>query len=184
MPAKRIEHTTEEDRRYHNTWKLLKNYRDVVWSMELSVEYLKNEFEIEFETDIDSFLESAYCAGADMSGTRLEQHARTIERSNAMLKLVDRSVTLLRTKHKHGEKYYWILYYAYLSPQQMDSFNDMLEQLQPHIQDISKATYYRMRKKAVEAMSSILWGYSTKECNEILNEFFPKNGEMRNMIIN
>ena len=54
---KKIESSVEEDRRYHNTWKLLKNYRDVVWSMELSVEYIKNEFEIEFETDIDSFLE-------------------------------------------------------------------------------------------------------------------------------
>jgi len=184
MPVKKIECTAEEDRRYHNTWKLLKNYRDVVWSMELSVEYIKSEFEIEFETDIDSFLESAYCAGADLGGTRLERHMRTIERSNAMLKLVNRSVTLLRTKHKHGEKYYWILYYAYLSPQQMDNFADMLEQLRPHIQDISKPTYYRMRKKAVGAMSSILWGYSTKECNDILDEFFPKDVEFTELTAN
>lgn len=179
---KKIESSVEEDHRYHNTWKLLKNYRDVVWSMELSVEYIKNEFEIEFETDIDSFLESAYCAGADLGGTRLEQHTRTIERSNAMLKLVNRAVELLRTKHKYGEKYYWILYYAYLSPQQIDNFEETLALLRPHIQDISKATYYRMRKKAVEAMSSILWGYSTTECNDILEEFFPNNAENLRMI--
>lgn len=177
MPKTKTEITAVEDINYHNTWKLLKNYRDVVWSMELSVEYIKNEFQIEYETDIDSFLETAYCAGADLGGTRLEQHIQTIERSNAMLRLVNRSIALLRTKHKHGEKYYWVLYYAYLSPQQIESFSELLSQLRPHIQDISKATYYRIRKQAVEAVSSILWGYSTKECNGVLTEFFPERSE-------
>ena len=55
MPMPKTDRTAEEDINYHNTWKLLKNYRDVVWSMELSVEYIKNEFQIEYETDIDSF---------------------------------------------------------------------------------------------------------------------------------
>ena len=29
---------------YHNTWKLLKKYRDVVWSLELSVQQVRNRF--------------------------------------------------------------------------------------------------------------------------------------------
>ena len=41
-----------EDSRYHNTWRLLKKYRDVVWSMELSVQQVKKEFEIEFGSTI------------------------------------------------------------------------------------------------------------------------------------
>ena len=36
-----------EDPRYHDTWKLLKKYRDVVWSLELSVQHLKKRFEVE-----------------------------------------------------------------------------------------------------------------------------------------
>ncbi|MGX8706539.1 MAG: hypothetical protein ACSW8J_08165, partial [bacterium] len=68
---------------------------------------------------------------------------------------------------------YWVLYYAYLSPQQIESFAELLSQLRPHIQDISKATYYRIRKQAVNAVSAILWGYSSKECNSVLAEFFP-----------
>ena len=164
-----------DDKRYHNTWKLLSHYRDVVWSMELSAEELRNEFKIEYETSIDDFLESIYMAGADLSGTQIERHARTIVRSNEMLKLVKRAVDILRTKHKYGEKYYWVIYYTFLSPQEYESVDELVEQLKPHVHDISKPTYYRIRKKAVDAVSPILWGYSSRECNAILDEFFPED---------
>ncbi len=103
-----------EDSRYHDTWRLLKNYRDVVWSMELSVQQVKKEFEIEFGSTVDDFLESVYLAGADLGGTKIESHARCIERSNQMLTLLGNAVEILRTRHKNGETYYWILYYTYL----------------------------------------------------------------------
>ena len=92
-----------EDSRYHDTWRLLKKYRDVVWSMELSVQQVKKEFEIEFGSTIEDFLESAYLAGADLGGTKIESHARCIERSNQMLKLLNNAVDILRTRHKSGE---------------------------------------------------------------------------------
>ena len=34
---------------YHDTWKLLKKYRDVVWSLELSVQHVRTKFEIRSE---------------------------------------------------------------------------------------------------------------------------------------
>ena len=150
--------TTAEDSRYHDTWRLLKKYRDVVWSMELSVQQVKKEFEIEFGSTIDDFLESVYLAGADLGGTRIENHARCIERSNQMLKLLNNAVEVLRTRHKSGETYYWLLYYTFLSPQQLDN---------------GRTTYYRKREQAVEALSSILWGYSSKDCLALLADFFP-----------
>jgi len=30
----------------------------------------------------------------------------------------ENAVDLLRVKHKHGDVYYWLLYYSFLSPQQ------------------------------------------------------------------
>ena len=171
MPNKRTE--KQEDSRYHDTWRLLKKYRDVVWSMELSVQQVKKEFEIEFGSSIDDFLESVYLAGADLGGTKIENHARCIERSNQMLKLLNNAVELLRTRHKNGETYYWILYYTFLSPQQLENVDEIIEQLQPHIRDISVPTYYRKRKKAVEALSSILWGYTAQDCIDVLTDFFP-----------
>lgn len=100
MAKRQAVHDMTEDPRYHDTWKLLKRYRDVVWSMELSVQQLKTQFKVEYGSSIEEFLESVYLAGADLSGTQIEDHARCIERSNKMLTLVTNAVDLLRTRHK------------------------------------------------------------------------------------
>lgn len=69
---------------YHDTWKLLKKYRDVVWSLELSVQHVRTKFEIEYGTSIEDFLDSVYLAGADLAGSDIEHHAKCIERSHKM----------------------------------------------------------------------------------------------------
>lgn len=158
---------------YHDTNKLLKNYRDAVWNLELDMQHVKREFEIEYGNSIDEFLESIYLAGADLSGTKLENYAKSIERSNKMLKLLSSAVNVLRNKHKFGEQYYWILYYTFLSPQQLQNTEEIVEKLRPHIANISYRTYYRKRPQAIEALSSILWGYTSKDCISILDRFFP-----------
>ena len=161
-----------DDMLYHDTFTLLKKYRDVVWSLELSVQKVRRQFEMEMGSSIDDFLESIYLAGVDFKENGIEEHAQSIERSHKMLKLVDYSVNLLRNKHKYGESYYWILYYSFLSPQQFKNADEIVEQLRAHIQDMSLRTYYRQRNKAIEALSSILWGYSSKDSLRILDKFF------------
>ena len=158
---------------YHDTWKLLKKYRDVVWSLELSIQQVRNRFEIEYGKSIEEFLDSVYLAGADLAGSDIEHHAKCMERSNRMLKLLDSSVDLLRNKHKNGETYYWLLYYTFLCPQQLRNVEEIIEKLRPHIRDISFRTYYRRRKEAIDALSSILWGYTSKDSMEVLERFFP-----------
>lgn len=74
-----------------------------------------------------------------------------------MLKLLDSSVDLLRNNHKHGEQYYWILYYAFLSPQELKNTDEILEKLEPHISNISYRTYYRKRHAAIEALSEEMY---------------------------
>lgn len=119
MRKKQDERNITENPLYHNTWKLLKKYRDVVWSLELSIQQVRNRFELEYGSSIEDFLDSVYLAGADLSGSDTEHHAKCIERRNyRMLKLLDSSVDLLRNKHKNGEVYYWLIYYTFLSPQQ------------------------------------------------------------------
>ena len=173
MARKKVERKVTEDPRYHNTWKLLKKYRDVVWSLELSVQQVRTQFQIEYDTSIEDFLESIYLAGADLGGTDIEHQAQCIERSHKMLTLVQNAVDLLRTRHKNGEAYYWLLHYTYLSPQQLKNVEEIIEQLRPHIHDISFRTYYRRRKEAIEALSSVLWGYTAQDSLQVLEQFFP-----------
>lgn len=162
---------------YHNTYKLLRNYRDAMWNLELDVQHVKWEFEIEYGSSIEEFLESIYLAGADVSGTKLENYARSIERSNKMLTLLNSAINLMRSKHKFGEQYYWILYYTFLSPQQLQNTEEIVEKLRPHIANISYRTYYRRRPQAIDALSGILWGYTSKNCLNILEQFFPAKTE-------
>jgi hypothetical protein len=159
---------------YHDTWKLLQKYRDVVWSLELSVQQVRSKFYSEYGTSIDEFLDSVYIAGADLSGTEIENHARCIQRSAQMLKLLDNAVEILRTKHKDGEDLYWILYYSYLTPQKLKNSNQIVDKLRPHIRDISYSTYFRRRQDAIDVLSSILWGYSSKDTIALLDLFFQK----------
>ena len=97
-----------------------------------------------------------------------------------MLKLVDTSIELLRDKHKNGETFYWVLYYTYLSPQEIGSVLDIIEAIRPHVKYISYRTYYRYRREAIEALSSVLWGYTSKDCMELLEHFFPDTHSQTN----
>ena len=156
-----------EDPHYHDTWTLLRKYRDVVWSLEVSVLQVRNRFRIDYGKTIEDFLESVYLAGADLSGTELEHQAKCIEQSHKMLCLVDSAVDLMRAKHKNGEEFYWLLYYAYLSPQQCENAGAILQSLETKGISISLRTYYVHRDEAIEVLSSILWGYTSQDCEKI-----------------
>ena len=162
-----------EDPHYHDTWTLLRKYRDVVWSLEVSVRQVRNRFRIDYGKTIEDFLESVYLAGADLSGTELEHQAKCIEQSHKMLCLVDSAVDLMRAKHKNGEEFYWLLYYAYLSPQQCENAGAILQSLETKGISISLRTYYVHRDEAIEVLSSILWGYTSQDCEKITNLLTP-----------
>jgi hypothetical protein len=172
--SKKKDPDVSENPLYHDTWTLLRKYRDVVWSLELSVQRVRRQFQIEFGSSIEDFLESIYIAGLDFEGTDIAEQTKSIERSHKMLKLVEHSVNLLREKHKNGEEYYWILFYSFFSPQQYRSVDAIIEQMQAHVEGFSYRSYYRKRKEAIDAFSSILWGYTSKDSLEILEQFFPK----------
>ena len=164
----------EMDPRFHDTYKFLHRYRDAKYSLMVVVRQMESQFRMEYGTSVDDFLDSIYAAGAELAGGDIEQRAKSIDRSNKMLKLLDSSVDLLRNNHKHGEQYYWILYYAFLSPQELKNTEEIIEKLEPHISNISYRTYYRKRRAAVEALSTILWGFTAKETLAMLDQFFPE----------
>ena len=166
--------SAEDDPRFHDTYKLLHRYRDAKYSLMVVVRQLETQFRMEYGSSIDDFLDSVYAAGVGLTDSDIEQRAKSIERSNKMLKLLESSVDLLRSSHKHGEQYYWIIYYAFLSPQELKNTDEILEKLEAHIDNISYRTYYRKRRNAIEALSSILWGFTAKETIHILNQFFPE----------
>ena len=163
-----------QDERYHDTLLLLKKYRDVVWSMSVSVEHAKSDFRECFGENIEDFLESVYVAGADLSGTDIEERAKCIERSNKMLQLVDSAVATMRKKHKYGELYYQILYYNFLCEHEFGSLDEVVEALNEAGITICRRTMFAHRTNAINLLSTYLWGYTAKDTQNILAKFIKE----------
>ena len=160
-----------QDERYHDTLLLLKKYRDVVWSLSMSVEHIKSDFRECFGGSIEDFLDSVYVAGADLSGTDIEERAKCIERSHKMLNLVDDAVATMRHKHKNGELYYQVLYFNYFSAQEYHSQDAVLEALEQAGYPMCRKTMIEYRNHAVNLVSSFLWGYTARDTKDILDRF-------------
>lgn len=79
----------EEDPQFHDTYQFLKRYRDATYSLKVVVHHLESQFQIEYGSSIDDFLDSIYAAGIELGGGNIEGRAKGIERSNKMLKLLD-----------------------------------------------------------------------------------------------
>lgn len=109
MPFKRQKSNVSPH--YHDTRTLLRKYRDVMWNLEVSDLDLQEEFKAEYGLSTDAlFVDNEVNKG----GNRLENYARALERSKKMMQIIDTAIDLMRRKHKKGEFYYWILYYAYV----------------------------------------------------------------------
>ena len=166
--------TQMDDMIFHNTELLLRNYRDVVWSLEVSVFHANTSFLEEYGSSLEDFLEMSYVDGMDVDASDVAARIKSINRSRNMLRIIDSAVELLRKKHRKGEIYYWTLYYSYLSPQELENVEEIVDKLSNYTKDMSRRTYFRKRDEAVLQLGRLLWGYTTKECMEILERFVPE----------
>ena len=155
---------------YHNTRTFLNKYRDISWILEVSALNLQKEFKATYELFTDTPLVSGEVKDG---GNPPENYTYDLVRSKKMMQLTDTAIDLMRRKHKKGEFYYWILYYAYLSPQQCENAGAILQLLETKGISISLRTYYVHRDEAIEVLSSILWGYTSQDCEKITNLLTP-----------
>ena len=70
-----------EDPHYHDTWTLLRKYRDVVWSLEVSVRQVRNRFRIDYTPTLCKLL----CCGrytaiqiGDLAHARIVTNSRVL----------------------------------------------------------------------------------------------------------
>lgn len=161
--------------KYHDVAELFRIYRRVNWQMQAKILQVKRRFKREYGTSIDEFLESVYAAGMDLNdddaNIRLKMEA--IRSSGNFLKMIDDSVEVMRQYHPKGEKYYWVLYYTYLSPHQPENVEEILDRLEekfPVLGRLNRATYFRWKNDAFREAQSVLWGYEEEE-QELLWHF-------------
>ena len=114
---------------FHNTKYLLKQYRRVAYSIQISEEELNLRMELEHGTKLSTLEVNAELAGIDLSNTKLESHARTVIRSKTMLEIINTSLEAVRKDPDRGELMYQVLYETYFTPTKPRRREDILTTL-------------------------------------------------------
>ncbi len=134
---------------YHNTLMLLKQYRDIAWQLEYAPYKIADELDYRchnLEEVIKAF-DYEFVAGNKSLEFRLEQ----VEHSVIMFKALNEALSAVKMKPINGERFYQILYLQYIDPQHKN-VDEIIEEL-----GMRRTTYYRLRKEAINCLSTRLW---------------------------
>lgn len=145
----------KQEKMYHNTHKLLQNYRTLAWLLESFPEVIAEEIEQRFET-IDELI-ARLDVDMEFGNRKLEERLESVKKTRFIIDKINEAVSLIRKSPDDGERLYNVLYLTYISPEKLSHF-DLLYRL-----DVSTRHYYRLREKAVNKVSQRLWSAPDKE---------------------
>lgn len=138
-----------QEKKYHNTLLLLKNYRTIAWVLECFPDTLAEDLEQPFE-GLDELLDR-FDAEMGMENRKLENRMMSVQKSRLMIDRVNEALSVLKKKPDNGQKLYDLIYQTYISPEKL-RLSDILYRL-----DMSPRHYYRLREQAVNILSIRLW---------------------------
>lgn len=160
-------------KKYHNTRHLFKQYRKVSYAIQISESDMNVRMEMEHGTRLSTLEVNAELAGVDLSGSKLEGYARTVIRSKNMLQIIKNALNTVRLDPDHGELMYQILYLTYFSERKLANREAILAELERIGFQMSMVTYHSSLNMAIKAIDRILWGYTARDCMEIIKQFLP-----------
>ena len=88
-----------------------------------------------------------------------------------LLNLINKGLDLIRRKQKYGEEYYKVIYYTYITEEQLGCCDDILDRLEEDGVILTQKTYFRRKSDAIKLLGEILFGcseYTTKDVFEPL----------------
>ena len=142
---------------YHNTEKLLKLYKKVLWRINSSLKELDEECRETTNMKLVEMIDSMVDIDPRINEQRLNSRLKSIEDSKSILDFIDLSMAQLKDYPDNGERYHDILKRIYI-----DSTVQSIERLS-EIYNISRSTMYREKSKAIEMFGVILWGFLLNE---------------------
>lgn len=148
---------------YHNTKLLLTLYGNVAWRIKNDIQMVKEECEYEVQRNLDNFIDNLVDVELYISRSRLENRLKSIENSKSLINLINKALVMMKSYPDIGERYYEILYKTYIAHYKYTT-DEMVEHLA-----ISRSTYFREKKRAVNLLGTILWGYLIPKLAKELN---------------
>ena len=164
----------DPEEQLHNTKLLLKQYRRVAYAVRVSEGELNRRAERAHGTRLSTLEVNAALAGMDLSNTKLEGYTRSVIRSKTMLEIIAAALEAVRQEPEKGEMLYQILYLTYFVPQKLRNRDCILDALDRAGFPMSSTTYHLYLRTAVRAIDRILWGYTARDCMEIVDRFLPE----------
>lgn len=164
----------EREDNFHNTKYLLKQYRRVEYSVHVSESELNLRMELTHGMQLSTLEVNAELAGVDLTGTKLERYAQSVIRSKNMLEIINTALETVREDPEHGELLYYVLYYTYFTKQKPRNREQILRELETKGFPMSVSSYHNHLNAAVKAIDRILWGYTARDCIELIRHFLPE----------
>ena len=163
LSAPKVENEEAEKRRrelakkaYHNTELLLESYRDIVWALECMPGQIANELLMPLAT-LDELIDRIDIELTIGNG-KLEGRLNSISQSRLLVDRLNEAVSVLKSKPKEGKDLYAVIYYTYMSPNEIETTWELFRMLA-----LSKRKYYDLRKKAIKLISLWLWSAPNQE---------------------
>lgn len=160
---------------FHNTKHLLQQYRRVAYAVKMSEADLNVRIEMEHGTRLSTFELNAELAGIDLSNTKLENYARTVIRSKQMMEIIHNALEYVKEDPDRGDLLHAVLDQTYFTPRKPRNREEILYALSRLGFDMSMASYHIYLNQAIQAIDRILWGYTARDCMEIIKQFLPEN---------
>ncbi len=142
-----------DDKFYHNTKLLLKLYSKVLWRMSTTVMEMDEECYLTSGSGLYDVIDTLIDVDPRVEKSRLESRLESLENSKSILVLIDRAMLLLKNYPIEGQKYHDILTKTYMVFVKYSEI-EIIEAL-----NISRSTLYRDKKKAINLLGVILWGF-------------------------
>lgn len=159
---------------FHNTKYLLKQYRRIAYAVQTSETELNLRMEMAHGVVLSAMEVNAELAGIDLSNTRLETYAQSVIRSKNMLAIINSALECVKGDPDHGELYYHILYQTYFTQRKPKNTSCIIQELDHLDYPMSPASYYNYLNAAIKAIDRILWGYTARDCIDIIQHFLPE----------
>lgn len=145
---------TINNKMFHKAKLLLKIYRDIVWRTEetiYDIEAQAHEFGGRRIAELMEYLSFEF--DGDMDKRAAEERFMCIDETKALIDLVDKSLTRLKSYPLRGDLYFEIITKQYIYK------NKYTEREMLDIIGVERTMFYQRKKEAINLLGVILWGY-------------------------
>lgn len=144
-----------QQKAFHNTELLLKQYKNIAWMLECFPDTIAEELEQPFE-NVDKVIDRLDVE-ISLGNRKLENRIESIQKTRLVIDRINDALTVLKKKPGNGERLYEIIYQTYIAPESLNH-NEMLYRL-----NLSSRHYYRLKDQAISILSIRLWSAPSKE---------------------